>query len=147
MKLLRQLGSALQQGRPKAGLALLGLAALSVIVLVIEGTRPSSGLSPRIPHFDKVLHAGAHGFVTLALAAGLALVRPRPSLWPTALAAFAIDSAAGVVVEFAQLWLGAQHGRQFDGWDVAANVSGAGAAVILFLYVARAAARAYTGPD
>lgn len=147
MNPLRSLGRVLLQGRPKAGLALLGLAAAAIAVLLIEGTRPGIAQTPRIPHFDKLLHVGAHGLVTSLLAWGIALLRPLRSAQRPALAALSMDATAGLAVELVQLWLGKDQGRQFDWWDLAANLCGTFVATIAFLYVARAAASAYTGEN
>ena len=58
------------------------------------------------------------------------LTLARPGAWPGRLLRRgrgvrpALDGFSGVAVEFVQLWLGTQYGRQFDWKDVIANVAG-----------------------
>ncbi|MCA8910568.1 MAG: hypothetical protein KDB82_02595 [Planctomycetes bacterium] len=119
----------LAEGRPRLGLALLLLAVLSMAMLLFEGARPaaSAGLAP-FPHFDKVLHFGAHCWVaSLLFAGGMLLARPaglRRRLRVWIVVVLLLDGLAGVAVEYVQLWLGARYGRQFDWKDVVANLSG-----------------------
>ena len=134
-------------GRPRLACALLILAALSIGMLLFEGSRPaaaSSGVAP-FPHFDKVLHFGAHGWVAgLLFWGGYLLGRPqslrmRAPVWAGLV--LLVDGLAGVAVEFVQKWLGANYGRQFDWKDVTANVAGAafavGASCLLVLLASR----------
>ncbi|MCB9893810.1 MAG: VanZ family protein [Planctomycetes bacterium] len=122
-------------GRPRFGIALLVLAAASIGMLLIEGARPpaAAGLKP-FPHFDKVLHLGAHGWSSgLLFWGGVLLGRPRPirrrvRLW--AALVLTLDALAGVAVEFVQLWFGSNYGRQFDWKDVVANILGTLIAVV-----------------
>jgi len=129
----------------------------SMVLLGIEGAGASTAgpWVPPFPHFDKVMHAAAHGWLTLLLVWGLALLPSVIKRWPepmrrvrnVAVSAFALDAWAGLGVEMIQKWLGAAHGRQFDVWDIVANQSGSGAAALLFLAVALPGLRAYTGAD
>lgn len=154
----RSIGAALTQGRPRAGLALLGGALCGVTVLVIEGSGPPAAGGPWQPpfaHFDKLLHAVAHFGLTTLLLWGLALLPACIARWPAparrlraiGLSAVGLDSLAGLGVEIAQKWLGRSHGRRFDIWDVLANQAGSGAALVLFIAIAAAALMAYTGAD
>lgn len=153
-----RLGAALTQGRPRAGLFLLFGAVASVVLLVVEGAGSPSSVGPWTPpfrHFDKVLHAAAHGWLTTLLIWGLALLPAIIKYWPDhqrrmqrlAASAVGFDLLAGLCVELVQKWLGRAHGRQFDTWDIVANQAGSGVAIILFLAVAVPGLRAYTGAD
>ena len=86
-------------GRPRLACALLILAALSIGMLLFEGSRPaaaSSGVAP-FPHFDKVLHFGAHGWVAgLLFWGGYLLGRPQ-SLRMRALVWAGLVMASGLV--------------------------------------------------
>ncbi|MCA8915917.1 MAG: VanZ family protein [Planctomycetes bacterium] len=120
----------LTEGRPRLGIALLALAAVSIAMLLVEGSRPAAaaGINP-FPHFDKVLHLGAHGWSAgLLFWGGVLLGHPAPvrrriRVW--GLLVIAVDSMSGIAVEFVQLWLGSNNGRQFDWKDVVANILGA----------------------
>jgi hypothetical protein len=124
-----------------------------VALLVIEGAgapAAAPALTLPIAHLDKLLHAAAHGWITLLLVWGMALIRrpvsaPRPGR--VAALAAGLDSLVGLGIELVQLRLGAPHGRVFDLWDLAANLCGSALAAGLFLAVAVAALRAYTGAD
>lgn len=131
MKLLRDW---LTQGRPALGAALLLVAGASIAMLLYEGSRaPAAAGLPSFRGADKVLHFGAHFWVSALMFWGLVLQRKpaetRRRILFAALATLAIDIPAGIAVEFIQSSLGSAHGREFDWKDVAANVLGALAAV------------------
>jgi len=138
MKLTQQFSNALTQGRPRAGLLLLCLAAVSIGALLLEGTQESVVtlvVKSPISGLDKLLHAGAHFWVASLICWGLALFRPgKAAIWATV--TLVLDGAAGIATEYAQKWFGASHDRQFDLQDVGANLAGTFIALALFLTLA-----------
>ncbi len=120
-----------------AAVMLLG-AFVSAGMLLWDASRPSARLGgPKIPHFDKLLHFGAHFWLTSLLVWGVVLATRRLCVTRICVAALLTDFALGVAVEYVQKLLGAEHGRVFDWWDVAANTTGALAAVVACWLVAR----------
>lgn len=141
----------LSDGRPRFGAALLALAAISICMLLIEGARPPATLRLHpFPHFDKVLHLGAHGWSSgLLFWGGMLFGRPQPparraKVWGALV--LAADGLAGVAVEFVQLWLGSSYGRQFDWKDVVANLVGTTIALGISIPVALRLTRASETP-
>lgn len=117
-------------------------------MLLVDGARPPARVlhAPGIPYFDKILHLGAHGFLTLLLAlAALLASRRRFSarFAPALLGAFAADSLLGLAVELTQYFHGRAFGRQFELADLAANALGAALAIYLVRVVVRRVLRAY----
>lgn len=131
----------LLEGRPGRARGLLIGAATSIVLLVYEASQPGgvAGLTPPIPHFDKIMHFGAHLWIALLAYWGLLLMRRptdvRRSAWLIAGIVLTVDTIAGIGVELAQASLGAAHGRVFDWKDVIANVAGACTAVAASLGV------------
>jgi hypothetical protein len=131
----------LTDGSPPFGIALIALAVVSIGMLLIDGARPASAvMAAPFPHFDKVLHLGAHGWSSgLLFWGGILFARPRNPrkrirLWgPLVLV---VDATAGITVEFIQQWLGAQYGRHFDWKDIAANLTGTAIALAISVPVA-----------
>ena len=133
-------------GRPSLGAALLLVSAASIAMLLYEGSRaPAAAGLPSFRGADKVLHFGAHFWVSALMFWGLVFQRIpaalRPRILSSAVIVLAIDITAGIAVEGIQASLGASHGRVFDWKDVAANVLGAGAAVTISLLAALRLAR------
>lgn len=144
----RMLVRALARGKREYSSLFAAAAVFVALALLIEGSRPAARLplEPGLPHFDKFLHFAAHFVLASLLVWAAALApqgRPALRLKSAALGALVADVALGVAVELTQLWLGRAHGRQFEMWDVAANTTGAIAAIMAFLMVVRMATRPY----
>lgn len=139
---------ALLEGRPRLAALLLAGGAACFVLLVLEGSGAAAQGElplPAMAHRDKLLHFGAHLWITSLLLWGLALLGSGPARGRVlrALAmALALDLGAGLAIELAQATMGAAHGRVFDLWDVAANAAGALAAGGLFLVMALRLTRA-----
>jgi VanZ family protein len=122
----------LAEGRPVLGAALLSVFALSVALLLYEGTRPPTDV-------DKLLHLAAHFWTSTLLYWGLMLTGrppdPRRRLIGAATIVLGIDLTAGVAIEYMQLFVGSDHGRVFDGKDIGANALGTVAALLLAVTV------------
>ena len=117
----------LASGRPRLAIALLVLAAASILMLLYEGARAPADLGlPTFRGLDKVLHFGAHLWVSALLFAGIVLFgRPaaiRTRLIVAALVVMAIDGLSGLAVELVQAY--GNQGRVFDWIDLAANLAG-----------------------
>jgi membrane associated rhomboid family serine protease len=144
-------GQWLHQGRPRLGLVFLAAALVSTGMLLIDGARPPHSTQAPFSHFDKVLHFGAHGWISALLFTGLVLLaRPRALLrraWLVATAVVLADGLAGVGVEVVQYTLGAEHGRQFDWKDIVANLGGTLCAVVGGLLVVLWLRRRYKGSN
>lgn len=132
--------------RPQLGLALLVLAAVSIVMLLLEGSgAPAETGLPRVRGLDKLLHFGAHFWVaSLLFWGGLLLGRPadfqhRRTLWT--LLVLVLDASAGVGIELVQLYAGAAHGRVFDWKDVSANLAGMAVALGIGWATSRSRAR------
>ncbi|MCC6573086.1 MAG: hypothetical protein IT462_04770 [Planctomycetes bacterium] len=128
----------LRSGHPLIGGAMILLAVGATALLFIEGAGPGVAALPVVPKqapgSDKFWHFLAHFCVTLLLFCGGLLWRRRPRhsrRWPLATLAFAVDFAGGLTVELVQMFAGAAHGRRFEYGDLAANASGALAAVAI----------------
>ena len=124
----------LTQGRPVLGAALLFASVLSTGMLLYEGSgAPAAAGLPRFAGADKLLHFGAHFWVSTLMFWGLAFQRvpadTRKRLLIAALLVLTIDLSGGIAVEFIQSSVGSAHGRVFDGKDVAANALGTVAAL------------------
>ncbi len=120
--------------RPRLGVVLLfgGLASIALLMVEGSGAPGSTGLHlPR--HFDKLLHFGAHLWVSTLMFWGLVLLgRPRRVPLRVGLACGLVllaDGLSGVAVEWVQATLGAGHGRQPDVKDVIANLLGTSVAL------------------
>lgn len=120
--------------RPQLGVALLALAAVSIALLLLEGSgAPAEAGLPRVRGLDKLLHFGAHFWVaSLLFWGGLLLARPvdfhrRRTLWT--LLVLVLDAGAGIGIELVQRYAGASHGRVFDWKDVIANLAGTACAL------------------
>jgi hypothetical protein len=114
-------------GRPKLAIALLALAGLSILMLLYEGSRAPADLGlPSFRGLDKLLHFGAHFWVSSLMFAGLILFgRPaglRPRVWLAAAAVLLVDGLSGLMVELVQAHIAT--GRTFDWFDLAANLAG-----------------------
>lgn len=119
-------------GRPRLAIALLALAALSIGMLLYEGSRAPADIGlPPLKGLDKLLHFAAHFWVSVLMFAGLMLLgRPAALRKRTLLAAVAVlllDGLAGLAVELVQASLG--KGRVFDWKDLAANLAGTACAL------------------
>jgi VanZ family protein len=130
----------LAEGRPVLGAALLSVFALSVALLLYEGTRPPTDVGlPRVAGLDKLLHLAAHFWTSTLLYWGLMLTGrppdPRRRLIGAATIVLGIDLTAGVAIEYMQLFVGSDHGRVFDGKDIGANALGTVAALLLAVTV------------
>lgn len=130
----------LAEGRPRLAVALLALAVVSMLMLLYEGSRPPAQLGlPSFRGLDKLLHFGAHLWVSSLLFAGLVLLaRPRAfrlRLRLMALVVLLFDGLAGLGVELVQAGLGP--GRVFDWRDLAANLAGTLVAVCAGWLLAR----------
>jgi hypothetical protein len=117
----------LLQGRPRLGFALLALALASILMLLYEGSRPPADLGlPSFRGLDKLLHFGAHLWVSGLMFAGLVLLGrpavPKPRVCVAALVVLAIDGLSGLSVELVQA--AGSNGRVFDWMDLAANLVG-----------------------
>ncbi|MBZ0134928.1 MAG: VanZ family protein [Planctomycetes bacterium] len=111
-------------------------------MLLFEGSRPpaAAGL-PGFRGADKMLHFGAHFWVSALMFWGLAFQRRprkrRSRMIAAATIVLALDLAAGIAVEYIQLFIGGAYGRVFDWNDVAANVLGASVALALCAAIAQ----------
>jgi hypothetical protein len=123
----------LVNGRPRLAVTLLVLACASILMLVYEGSRAPADLGlPSFRGLDKLLHFGAHLWVSGLLFAGLLLFgRPaamRRRVLLAALTVLAVDGLAGLAVELVQA--AGDKGRVFDLKDLAANLAGTLVAII-----------------
>jgi hypothetical protein len=121
-------------GRPRLAIALLVLAFASILMLLYEGSRAPADLGlPSFRGLDKVLHFGAHLWVSGLMFTGAVLFGRPPAmhrrLWVAALIVLAVDGLAGLGVELVQA-AGSQ-GRVFDWKDLAANIAGTVAAIAI----------------
>jgi hypothetical protein len=121
-------------GRPRLAIALLVLACASILMLLYEGSRAPADLGlPSFRGLDKLLHFGAHLWVSSLMFAGLLLFgRPaaiRRRVLLAALAVFTVDGLAGLAVEVVQA--AGDKGRMFDLKDLAANLVGTVVAIVL----------------
>lgn len=115
-------------GRPRLGLVFLAGAVASGVVLLAEGVGPGYPAGAPFRHFDKLLHFGAHAWISALAYTGLVLLgrpaSPRLRAWLAAVVVLVADGLTGITVEFVQYTLGAEHGRVFDWKDIAANLAG-----------------------
>jgi hypothetical protein len=123
----------LVDGRPRLAAALLVLACASILLLVYEGSRAPADLGlPSFRGLDKLLHFGAHLWVSSLMFAGLVLFgRPaamRRRVLIATLAVLAVDGLAGLAVELVQA--AGDKGRVFDLKDLAANLAGTIVAIV-----------------
>lgn len=138
---MNRLRAWLERGRPWLGAALLLAAGLSIAMLLYEGSRAPAAVGlPGFRGADKVLHFGAHFWVSALMYWGFALQRkpatPRTRIAVAVIVVLAIDVPAGVAVEYIQSSLGSAHGRVFDWKDVTANILGTVVAVTASLAIA-----------
>lgn len=130
----------LRAGHPLIGAVLILVAVGGTGLLFVEGAGPGVAALPAVPKqmpgADKFWHFLAHFSVAMLLFWGGALWRRRgrhSRRWPLATLALAVDFAGGLAVEIIQLLAGSAYGRRFETGDLAANASGALAAVAIGL--------------
>jgi len=107
-------------------------------LIVIQSHYPTPDAVPRLPFFDKLLHAGGYGLL------GLLFCRAYRSRWPAATGRFlarrAVLSAAlfGLSDEIHQAFVPF---RTADPWDVLADAVGAAIGVIFYFALLSGAGR------
>lgn len=108
---------------------------LFVAIITYKSLAPSQ---PALSYanFDKVLHAVAYGFLTLALL----FAAPRMPLWQV----FLWPTAYGILLEILQGQFG--QGRSASFWDAAANMAGAALAIMGWLIIRHFRRANYSAP-
>ncbi|MCF6227996.1 MAG: hypothetical protein L3J82_04905 [Planctomycetes bacterium] len=149
---IRTLRHRLQAGHPPLGALLLVLGFGILIFLMWEGAGKSAIQhipdAHKIPKLDKILHLLVHAFSTTLLFWGGVFTFSLPDetrrVVKIATAAFVLDGAAGLAVEWIQYEYGANAGRHFSTNDLIANGLGSIIAVAISYVVVKRLIRPYS---